>query len=171
LSRDRGQPLFGLLVTVSLAVVSACDEDDPTPAASHGPRLEGPYRESQLPKKAGNPGDWPKPASDLGVREQAHFLWSHPKAAEGTLRVELVAEAAPPIELGNTVHVEKHEIAEDTQHGRLSVHPRAFSEGGARTGDRGKPEWVPGMYRLVVFRDGKQWSEVVFRIHEDGAGS
>ena len=101
----------------------------------------------------------------MGQDAEAHFYWWNPAAAGKTVRFELVAESAPPLELGDVIHVEEHYVPAGKKQGRIELHPRKFNRGGRRRDAEGSSRWVEGVYRLEAQLGGKPFADTVFEVH------
>lgn len=155
------RPRRAALAVVALLALAACDDDErasPTEEPIvHGPFAEPPSLDAEARESL------PEPLSEIGEDAEAHFYWWNPAAAGNEVRVELVAESAPPLELGATIHVEEHEAS--GEQGRIEVHPREFNRGGTRRDAEGSSKWVEGVYRIEAQLDGEPFADTVFEVH------
>lgn len=149
------------LLPLVLAALTGCGDDGQT-RPTEEPIVHGPFAEP--PPLGSDARDaLAEPLSELGQDAEAHFYWWNPEARGETVRFELVAESAPPLELGATIHVEEHEAS--GEQGRVELHPRAFNRGGRRRDTEGSSKWVEGVYRLEAQLGGEPFADTVFEVH------
>lgn len=146
--------IAGLLVVVVLGLAGACGDDDgpEEPAMVVGPYVGNvqltPDTRSRLPD----------PEQSIAPDDQPRFYWFHPDAAGKTIAFEVRAETTA-LEPGSLIHREEVRVdAQPPAQGLLRLDPAALSRGGARRGDSGRLEWLPGVYSVKAFLDGSSES-------------
>lgn len=137
---------------LALALAPACDDaEEAGDAEALQALVEGPFVDGAS-------------VSELGTRDEAEFRWRHAGAGKAPLRAELVAQAAPPLTLGATIHELTRRPDSTRTVGSIRLHPRDF-QGSARRGDGGRWHWLPGVYRLRLTLTGVgEVGEIVFDV-------
>lgn len=153
---------MGRAAALVLAVVALGCDDDEGPKPSEQPVVEGPYAAppALAPDARSSLGS---PLAEIAPDAEAHFYWYDPLAGGETLRFELVAVAASPLEQGASIHQWTKEVPAGQTRGRLALHPRDFAQGRRRTAE-GASAWVEGVYRLEALRGGEAVASVVFEV-------